>query len=140
MESTQSFNVHGVFANLIGQFKLPGIDAAVILESRRKDLEAVMVALTTEIAGMQSLGQKQAEIVRTAVTGLQSRIAPQTTSEHKAADGQAESVQQALRSTVADVRSLVDIACKTQFDSLAVLGKRVTENVEEWKALLSVRR
>ncbi|MFC0398721.1 phasin family protein [Paraburkholderia rhizosphaerae] len=140
MESTQLFNVPGVFANLIGQFKLPGVDAAVILESRRKDLEAVMVAVTTEIAGMQSLGQKQAEILRSAVSGLQSRIAPKATQEREQPVDRDDTIQQALHDTVADFRSLVDIACKTQFDSLAVLGKRVTENVEEWKGLLSVRK
>jgi phasin family protein len=71
---------------------------------------------------------------------LQSRIAPQAAAQRDASDAQAAPVQPALRTSVADVRSLVDIACKTQIDSLAVLGKRVAENVEEWKALLAIRK
>jgi hypothetical protein len=60
MEPTQHVNLPASLTNLIGWFRLPGFDPAAILESRRKDLEAVMVAVMTEIAGMQSLGQKQA--------------------------------------------------------------------------------
>ena len=63
MESTNPNTLLAEYIKLIQQFKLPGIDASAILESRRKDIEALAAANTTALTGVQSLGQKQMEIL-----------------------------------------------------------------------------
>ena len=134
MESTNPNTLFAEYIKLIKQFKLPGIDASAILESRRKDIEALAAANTTALTGMQSLGQKQMEILSAAMTQLQSLVAQQSGTQGKPAAG--EAVQQALHKALADMQELAETAYRAQADSFAVISKRVAENVEELKALV----
>ncbi len=74
MDSTNPNSIFAEYKKVIGQFKLPGIDVGAILESRRKDIEAIAEANTTALAGVQSLAQKQSEILHTTLTELQSLV------------------------------------------------------------------
>lgn len=134
MESTNSNSLFAEYMKLIKQFKLPGIDASAVLESRRKDIEALAAANTTALTGMQSLGQKQMAILSATMTRLQSLVAQQNGTQSKPAAG--EATQQALRKALADMQELAETAYRAQADSYAVISKRVAENVEELKALL----
>jgi phasin family protein len=134
MESTNPNSLFAEYIKLIKQFKLPGIDASTVLESRRKDIEALAAANTTALAGMQSLGQKQMEILSATMTRLQSLVAQQSGAQSKPAAG--EAVQQALHKALADMQELAETAYRAQADSFAVISKRVAENVEELKALV----
>jgi hypothetical protein len=134
MESTNPNSLFAEYIKIVKQFKLPGIDASAVLESRRKDIEALAAANTTALSGMQSLGQKQAAILGATLTRLQSLVAQQGGTESKPAAG--EAVQQALHKALADMQELAMTAYRAQADSYAVISKRVAENVEELKAIL----
>lgn len=138
MESTNPNSLFAEYIKLIKQFKLPGIDANAILESRRKDIEALAAANTAALTGMQSLGQKQMEILSATMTRLQSLVAQQSAAQSKPTAG--EAVQQALHKALAEMQELADTAYRAQADSYAVISKRVAENVEELKALLQPAR
>lgn len=75
MESTKPNNLFTEYTNMIKQFKLPGFDVGAIMESRRKDIEALLAANGTALSGVQSLAQKQADILRAAMADVQSLIA-----------------------------------------------------------------
>jgi phasin family protein len=138
MESTNPNSLFAEYIKLIKQFKLPGIDVSTVLESRRKDIEALAAANTTALTGMQSLGQKQMEILSATMTRLQSLVAQQSGAQSKPAAG--EAMQQALHKALADIQELAETAYRAQADSYAVISKRVAENVEELKALLQPAR
>jgi phasin family protein len=138
MESTNPNSFFAEYIKLIKQFKLPGMDASAVLESRRKDIEALAAANTTALNGMQSLGQKQMDILSATMTRLQSLVAPQNGTQSKPAAG--EAVQTALRKALADIQELAETAYRTQADSYTVISKRVAETVEELKALLQPAR
>jgi phasin family protein len=131
MDSTNSNSIFAEYKKVIGQFKLPGIDVAAILETRRKDIEAIAEANTTAIAGVQSLAQKQSEILRTTLTELQSLVSAANTGEV---------AQQALQKALVDMQELADTAYRAQSDSFAVVTKRVAEHVEELKTLLQPKK
>lgn len=134
MESTNPNTLLAEYIKLIQQFKLPGIDASAILESRRKDIEALAAANTTALTGMQSLGQKQMEILTATMTQLQSLVTQQSGTETR--PGAGEAVQQVLHKALADMQELAETAYRDQSDSYAAISKRVAENVEELKAIL----
>jgi len=141
MESTQPSSLFAEYTNVIGQFKLPRIDIATVLEWRRKDIDALTEAGTTAVAGMQSLARKRSEILHTTMTGIQSLVARSTASGREpAAANPAALVQEALEKTLTDVQELADTAYRAQSDSFAVVTRRVAEHVEEWKALLQHRK
>ncbi|MBB5465007.1 hypothetical protein HDG32_001101 [Paraburkholderia sp. CI2] len=95
MDSTNPNSIFAEYTKVFGQFKLPGVDVGKILESRRKDIEALAEANTAAFVGVQSLARKQAEIMRAMFTELQSfgaRLAASTSQPANAG----EVVQQAL--------------------------------------------
>jgi phasin family protein len=139
MESTPR-SLFADYTRMIGQFKLPGIDVAAILESRRKDIEALLATNTAALAGMQALGQKHAEIVGTTMTGLQSLVTQRTAPGGEPFASAGELVQQVWRKSLANMRELADTVCKTQSDSLAMISRRVAENVEESRVLLQPKK
>ena len=128
------------YANLIGKFRLPAFDYASVLESRRKDVEALAALNTTALAGMQSLGQKQAEIVQSTMTKWQSLVTKKDASATEVSAGAGEAVREALVKSVSNVQELAQTVYKAQADSFAVVSRRIAENVEEFKALLQPKQ
>ncbi|HLX03826.1 MAG TPA: TIGR01841 family phasin [Trinickia sp.] len=140
METTNPNSLFAEYAKMIEKFKLPGIDVSAVLESQRKDIEALAAANATAISGMQTLGQKQAEILQSTMSQVQSLVTQLTTAGATPSSSAGELVQQALHKALADMQELADTAYKTQSDSFAVVSKRVSEHVEELKALLQAKK
>ncbi|MGF6732027.1 phasin family protein [Paraburkholderia youngii] len=140
MESTNPTHLFAEYTKVLGQFKLPGVDVAAILEARRKDIEALAQANSAALAGVQSLGLKQAEILRTTMTELQSLVAKLGAQGAAPGANAGEVVQQALHKALVDMQELADTAYRAQSDSIAVVTKRVAEHVEELKALLQPKK
>jgi len=140
METTQPANVLAEYTKAITHFKLPGIDLAAILESRRKDIEALGLASSAALSGVQAIAQKQVAILQSAISGLQSLITKPAAQDAAPAANTGEVVQQAVKKSLADIQELVDTAYRAQSDSVAVVTKRVAEHVEELKALVQSKK
>lgn len=140
MTATNPANLFGEYTKLITQFKLPGVDVAGVLEARRKDIEALAEANMTALAGVQQLGQKQVDIVRSATAELQSLVTRLGTPGSQSAAAMAEGVQKALQKAFIDMQELADAAYRSQTDSIAVVTKRFAEHVEELKALVQPKK
>src|ERR1700694_6107676 len=56
---------------LIEKFKLPGIDIAAIVESQRKDMEALAEANRQAYEGIKALAQRRNEILKAALVEWQ---------------------------------------------------------------------
>ncbi|MGT2475409.1 TIGR01841 family phasin [Paraburkholderia terrae] len=140
MESTSKNSIFTEYTKLFGQFKLPGIDISAMVESRRKDIEAIAEANTTALAGVQSLAQKQSEILRTSLGELQAFVARCTQPGGQSIASAGDTVKQTLHKALVDVQDLADTVYRAQSDSVAVVTKRVAERVEELKALLQPKK
>jgi phasin family protein len=122
---------------LMQQFKIPGVDVGAILEARRKDIEALVAANQQAYEGMQRLGQRQAEMLRDAMTEWQASTAQMMTGQNPSADAakQAELGRQALERALANVRELAEMATTSQAQAWNVINKRFQENLEELRHL-----
>ena len=138
MESKPSPNLFGDFAKVFEQLKLPGLDVAAIVESRRKDIEALMTANRLALEAAQSLGQKQVEMLRHSLTEIRDAIthAGAAKGSEEPAARNSELVQRILQTVLQDMRELSEAAFKAQSDTVAVVNKRIQDNIEEMKALL----
>lgn len=138
METTNTAGT-AVHKKLIDFVKQNRLDPAAILESRRKDIEAIASVNTTLLAGLQSLVRQQAEFLTDTAAELQSLAR-----RGQAADGEAAKVSEvlprSLQKAVAGLRGLTDTVYKAQADSVATVGKRLAENVEEVKGILRPRQ
>jgi phasin family protein len=139
-QPTQPGNLFAEYTKLITQFKLPGLDVAAILESRRKDLEALAEANMTALAGVQQLGQKQIDVVRSTMTELQSLVTRVKSPGSESAAATGEGVQKALQKAFVDMQELADAAYRAQTDCIAVVTKRFAEHAEELKALVQPKK
>ncbi|MGF6874040.1 phasin family protein [Paraburkholderia sp. MM5477-R1] len=140
MESITSNSFFSQYAKVIDLLKPPHVDLAAILESRRKDIEALTAANMKALGCFQSLGEKQAAILSTTTTGLQSLMARSTATQSKPVADTHELVPPALRLTLTNFLEMADTLYKAHSDSLAIVSRRVAENVEEMKALLQVKK
>lgn len=134
-----TINPNSIFAEytkLISQFKMPGVDVSAFLESRRKDVEALTEANMTALAGVQQLGQKQVEILRSKMTELQSLMTRLSTPGSEGVANAGEGMKDALQKAFIDMQELADAAYRAQTDSIAVVTKRLAEHVEEIKTLM----
>jgi phasin family protein len=124
------------FTKLFEQFKLPGIDLNAVLESRRKDIDALAAANRTALEGAQALGQKQIDVLRTTIDEVQSML-KQSRDTPAAAR---ELVNQAVQKAFANMRELADVAYRSQSEAAAVVSRRVQENIEELKTLVQAKK
>jgi phasin family protein len=139
-QSTSSANLFGDFSKLMEQFKLPGIDVAALMEARRKDLEALAAANRTAFEGMQSLGQKQTEMLRSTLDELQALVKQVKGSGDSGSTSLSDAMQRVLQKTFANMRELAETAHKSQTDAFAIVSQRIQENVQEAKNLLKQTR
>jgi len=122
---------------LMEQFKIPGIDVGGMMEARRKDIEALVAANQQAYAGMQKLGQRQAEMLREAMGEWQATTAQMMSGQNPSAGAakQAELGKQALERALANMRELAEMATKSQAQAWDVINKRFQENLKELRHL-----
>ena len=140
MVTTNPSALFAEYTKLITQFKLPGVDVAAFLESRRKDFEALAEANMTALAGVQQISQKQVDIARAKMAELQSLVSKLATPGGEGGVIAGEGVKDALQKAFVDMQELADVAYHAQADSIAVVTKRFAEHVEEVKALVQQKK
>ena len=131
-------NPFGDVTKMFEQFKVPGLDMAQIIESRRKDMEALTEANKAAYEAMQALGRKQTELLTQAMQGIQE------SAKGLAAGGagapnpakQTELVQGACQKALGDMKELAEMARKSQVDAMAIITQRATQSMEEMKKLM----
>jgi phasin family protein len=142
MEQPTTASLASQITKMLEQFKLPGIDIGALVDARRKDIEAVAAANDTALRGIQALNQKQSEILRTTLTQLETLVSPSASSESapEKSTKKSELVQQAVQTALANMRELAETAYRSQADAQAMIGKRVQENLDELKSLLTTKK
>ena len=125
------------FTKMLEQFRIPGVDLQAIMESRRKDVEAVVQANQVAFQGVQALVQRQTEILQQTMSEWQKVVQDMAGKEPGAAIGsQAELAKQAFEKALANMRELAELAVKAQSDAYEVIKQRMHENIEELRSAL----
>ena len=144
MESqTSPANLFGEIGKMVEQFKLPGLTAAAVLEARRKDIEALAEANRIALAGAHDLAQKQGAILQKTLQDIQSLVREGQAAGSSLAQSPAQVgdlMQKTLHETLASMRDLTELACKSQTEAFGVVSGRVQRSVEELRALLLPRK
>jgi phasin family protein len=135
MSNSQN-NPFGDVAKMLEKFKVPGVDMTAFIESRKKDIQAVVESNRKAMEGMQAVAQKQAELLKSAMQEIQSankNLAGDLMNPVK----QTELAKKAYAKALADMKDLADMSRKAQAESLAVITKRASEHMEEIKKLMT---
>ncbi len=133
------FTKFGDFTKFAEQFKVPAVDTEALLDSQRKNIEAVSAANRIAFEGAQALTQRQVELMRKLMEES-AAVVQQLTAAGKPEDKlaeQADLLKQTYAQSVANIRELTEMGAKSNGEAVEVLNRRVTEGLEELKAAVT---
>ncbi len=120
-------------SKLTEPFAVPGVDAKVLIESQRKNIETLTAANRAAYEGAQAIARRQAEILRDAASE-----AVKATRELSGASTpqdqfvkQTQLVKQGYEAAVANWRELAEMNAKSGATVVDLISKRVSEGLDE---------
>ena len=112
---------------------LPGVDMGKILDAQRKNVEAISEANRIALEGVQSLMQRQAEIMQQSVeeaTKMMQNFDPASDPTERVAQ-QTALAQEAFQQALDRMRELAEMANASQAEAFEAIQARFNESVEE---------
>jgi len=129
---TDQSNPFGDLTKVLEQFKVPGVNMSALVESRKKDIEAIVEANKSAYDAMQAFARKQTEMLTQAMQDIQAAGQVGATDPGK----HAEVARNACLKAVEDLKDLAEIARKSQVEAMASLTKRANEHAAEIQQML----
>ena len=124
----------GDLGKLVGRLKLPGVDVAAIVESQRKDMEALAEANRQAYEGIKALAQRRNEILRAALVEWQEAMKDVTGKD--ALSKNAERARQGVKKAIDSIRELAEMEAETRRKAWKVVQDRFQENLANLQNLL----
>ena len=127
----EQMNPFGDLTKMLEQFKVPGVDMSALMESRKKDIEAIVEANKSAYESMQAAARKQNEMLTRAMQDIQEAAKAGTDPSR-----QTEVARSACIKALEDIKDLAEIARKSQTDAMTSITQRANEHMEEIKQML----
>jgi phasin family protein len=137
MAKTNTSNGFMDLPSVIGDLRIPGIDAGLLVETQRKNIEAMTQAQQLAVEGMRAVTQRQAEMLQQAfgdASALWRDLLQPATPEERMARS-ADAAKQAFERSVAGVRELNELGAKAGGDVFSVFARRLSESFDEVRLL-----
>jgi phasin family protein len=124
--------------SIIEQLKVPGLDIKHLIESSRKDVEALVAANERAYASMDTLVRRQAELLTKTMNEWQAGTKDLLTGKAmaKTAAQRVEQAQQALEQALGNMREVAEFVAKSQEEVTGILNRRFKESIEDFNARL----
>ncbi|GAC1306780.1 MAG: hypothetical protein NVS2B3_03880 [Vulcanimicrobiaceae bacterium] len=124
------------------QFKVPGFNADAFIEARQADIDAMSHATSIAFSGAQSITEKQAELLKTALGEINSAVKARAGTEGESGlrdmvKRESEIVQTTLSRTVESMKEMAEAAQKSQAEIYEIALDRVRNNTEALRAMFS---
>lgn len=119
------------------RFSVPGIDSNALMESQRRNFEALVKANQKAAEGYQNLMRRQAEIMTETMEAIQESV----TDLMKANDGkdlpkkQAELVEKTIGRALKHMKELAQLTIDANGDAFKVMQDRAKESIAEMQDL-----
>ena len=122
---------------LVGNFKMPGVDVKAIVESQRKDMEALAEANRQAYEGIKALAKRRNEILQEALGEWQAAMKDATGKD--AMSRNAERAKQGVKQAIDRFRELAEMEAETRRKSWKVLQDRFQENLQNLQNVLKAK-
>lgn len=121
------------FSKMFGDMRLPGVDVETLVNSQRKNIDALTAANRLAVEGVQAVIKRQMEIVRQTAEELQSATKAVTSANapQEKATKQTELAKEAFERTLANMRELAEMMAKANNDAFELLNKRFSQQMDE---------
>ena len=111
--------------------------AAAMMENGRKDIEALVEANKRSYQGLQSVVQRQSEMLRQSITNWQEAVSGMQGQDMSANLAKLDEMgKSAFQQALNDLRELAEVAAKSQSEAFDVVRQRIQDNVEQVSQLL----
>ena len=127
------------FTKVVGDYNLPGIDVKAIMDSSRKNVEALASANKEALEGMQAVLTRQGEILRETMDDASAAMKELagSGSPTEAVSKQGELLKNALEKALANMRELAEMSAKSNTGAFDTIKTRVNESLTEIKGLVA---
>jgi phasin family protein len=141
-KTAEQVNTFGDLKEALEKFQIPGVDMDAIIESRRKDIDALVAANQAAMESMKALSKKQTELMTQAMQGVHDAASVLSENGTGAPDPvkYAEIVRKAYEKTVRDMTEMADMARKAQSDLMSGITQRATQSLKEIQALTQLKK
>lgn len=126
------------FTKYAEQFRMPNVDSKALIETQRKNIEAMTQANRVAFEGIQAIAQRQGEIVRQAMqetADAMQQLNTAGTPEERVAK-QADLAKHSFETALKNVKELTEMGAKSNNEAIELLNKRVSENFDEMRETL----
>ncbi|HEY2188363.1 MAG TPA: phasin family protein [Caldimonas sp.] len=124
----------GDLGKLVSRLRLPGIDVKAIVDSQRKDMEALAEANRQAYEGIKALAKRRNEILRGALVELQEAMKDATGKD--ALSKNADRAKQGVKKAIDNFRELAEMEAESRRKAWKVLQDRFQENLANLQSLL----
>ena len=111
--------------------------ASKLLESGQKDLQALMQANEKSYQGLQTVVQRQTEMIKSAIAEWQTAAKEMPGKDPKANLAKLDELgRQSFQRAIDDIKELANLAAKSQADAFELVRQRIQANVDEVTKML----
>ena len=124
------------FTKAFGDFKAPSVDMEPVMESQRKNIEAVVAANKLAVEGVQAVFKRQAEIFQKSLEEVNATMTGASTASNVQDNvaKQADALKAGLDTALVNMRELAEMINKSNTEAFDTVNKRFGESLEELKA------
>lgn len=125
------------FSNAMKQFRLPGVNIESVVESQKKNLEALTSANRVAFEGMQAVAKRQAEILQETMNEASKAVdsVAKAGSPPEMAAKQLEIAKQAFDKAISNMRELAEMVAKANEAAANTVNGRISATLDEIKEL-----
>ena len=115
--------------------------AGAIVESGRKDLQALVKANEKSYQGLQAVVQRQTEMLKSSIEEWQGTVKGLPGNDPREGLAKLDAMgKAAFKQALDDIRELSEMAAKSQADAFDVVRQRIRDNVDEVSKLLQPKK
>jgi phasin family protein len=131
-----------MFADMSKQMRMPQIDYEALLESHRKNIDAMQRSAAVLAKGGRAVFAKQQEILSEVMQETRQLIADfkPTGSAQEVAAKQAELARRAFEATVKNTKDIAELIQKSSSEAPKIIFERMRESVAEARAAIESRK
>ncbi len=127
----------GEFAKFADQYNVSGFDVDTVLETHRRNIEALTAANQAAVEGVRALAKRQSEIFQQTLDAAQKAVTQfgKAGTPQDATAKQAEIAKAVFEKAVANSQELAELAAKSNVEATEVITARISEGLGEIQAM-----